>query len=454
MEYSKKVAREKRILINLNEEIFKDFEIKPRNEDSISEEEYESAKQEIEKFHSEKTKGYILRSKCQIYEEGEKSTKFFLGLEKKRAKNGTIDSLVVEDDKEVKNYKEVLDEIKKFYQKLFLESLNLPKILDSDKIMCDNEITLDDLKESMLSMSEDKSPGNDGISREFYDFFWEDVGILMFDSFMEAKVKKELSASQRQAIIKLLEKLDKDRRFIKNWRPISLLNIDVKILNKALAKKLKKVLHKIVGSSQTAYVEGRFIGEATRLVSDILEVTKECNVPGYMVLMDVEKAFDSMDHGFLVEVLKIFGFGENFINWIKIILTNQESCVMNGGNSTGYFKLERGARQGDPISAYLFILVMEVFFHMIQINNNIKGLEICGHFFNIIAYADDATAFVNDLESARLLIKTFGIFSKYSGLKLNESKTIICGIGVKRGVEVALCEMQSVNLLTESLKSN
>ena len=335
---------------------------------------------------------------------------------------------------------------------MFLEGLNLPKISESDKAMCDVEITLDDLKESMLSMSDDKSPGNDGISSEFYDFFWEEVGVLMYESFMEAKVKEELSASQRQAIIKLLEKMDKDRRFIKNWRPISLLNIDVKILNKALAKKLKKVLKSIVGSNQTAYVEGRFIGEATRLVSDILEVTKECNIPGYMVMMDVEKAFDSMDHGFLLEVLKNFGFGENFIKWIRIILTNQESCVMNGGNSTGYFKLERGARQGDPISAYLFILVMEVFFQMIRKNRGIKGVEICGHIFNIVAYADDATAFVNDLESARLLLKTFGIFSKYSGLKLNESKTEICGIGVKRGVEVALCGMKSVNLVTSSVK--
>ena len=118
--------------------------------------------------------------------------------------------------------------------------------------------------------------------------------------------KLELSSSQRQAIIKLLEKLDKDRRFIKNWRPISLLNIDAKILTKALASKLKKVLKTIVGSNQTAYVEGRFIGEASRLISDVLEVTKECNIPGYMVMIDVEKAFDSMDHGFLLEVLNTF----------------------------------------------------------------------------------------------------------------------------------------------------
>ena len=129
-------------------------------------------------------------------------------------------------------------------------------------------------------------------------------------------------------------------------------------------------------------------------------------------MMDVEKELDSLDHGFLIDVLKVFGFGANFIDWIEIILTKQESCVINGGNSTGYFNLERGARQGDPISAYLFILVMEVFFQMIRRNRGIKGVEICGHIFNIVAYADDATAFVNDLESARFLLKTcfFKIF--------------------------------------------
>ena len=134
----------------------------------------------------------------------------------------------MEGNKEVQNYTEVLEEIKKFHKKLFmkqdlnksdtqifLEGLNLPKISDSEQLLCETEITLDDLKESMLSMCDDKSPGNDGITRELYNFFWEDVGMLMYDSFMEAKVKKELSVSQRQAIIKLLEKMDKDRRFKK-----------------------------------------------------------------------------------------------------------------------------------------------------------------------------------------------------------------------------------------------
>ena len=109
-------------------------------------------------------------------------------------------------------------------------------------------------------------------------------------------------------------------------------------------------------------MSGRFIGESARVISDILESTQKLNIGGYILTMDIEKAFDSMDHSFLIEVLKTYGFGENFIKWIQIILKNQESCVMNGGSSTGYFKLLRGARQGDPISAYLFVMVLEVFF--------------------------------------------------------------------------------------------
>ena len=75
---------------------------------------------------------------------------------------------------------------------------------------------------------------------------------------------------------------------------------------------------------------------------------------GFLVTMDIAKAFDTLDHKFLISVLKKFGFGQNFVSWIEIILKNQESCVINGGTTTNYFKLNRGARQGDLISAYLF----------------------------------------------------------------------------------------------------
>ena len=129
-----------------------------------------------------------------------------------------------------------------------------------------------------------------------------------------AKRKKELSTSHRQAVIKLIEKKNKDKRFIKNWRPISLLNVDYKIISKARASRLKQVLPNLISLQQTAYIENRFIGENGRLIADIIEITDALNKEGFLVTMDIEKDFDSLDHSFVISVLRKFGFGNNFVS--------------------------------------------------------------------------------------------------------------------------------------------
>ena len=159
----------------------------------------------------------------------------------------------------------------------------------------------------------------------------------------QAKVSKKLVTSQRQAVIKLLEKEDKDKRLISNWRPISLLNVDYKIISKIFASRLKKVLPNLISSQQTAYVAQRCINESGRLISDLLSVAKKMKVKGYLVTIDIEKAFDSLSHTFLISVLEKCGFEKSFIDWIKIFLNDQELCAINGGITTKYFKLEKGA---------------------------------------------------------------------------------------------------------------
>ena len=171
-----------------------------------------------------------------------------------------------------------------------------------------------------------------------------------------------------------------------------------------------------------------------------------------MVTADNEKAFDTLDYDFVLSVLKKFGFGENVIHWIKILLHNQQSCVINGGFTTPYFKLKKGAREGDSILAYLFILASEVFFELIKNNTNIRGITIFNHAFLYTTFAEDSIFFLNELLSVKNLIDTFKVFSLFLGLKANSSKCEIAGLGSLKGVLEAVCGLKSINLTTDTIK--
>ena len=140
----------------------------------------------------------------------------------------------------------------------------------------------------------------------------------------------------------------------------------MKIISKVLSTRIKNVLPFLISSNETAYVKNRFIGESGKVISDILEIANTLALEGFLVTMDIGKAFDSVNHSFFLQILRKFGFGVNFTSWIKTILNNPESCIIHDGKTTKYFKLERGARQGDPVSAYLFIFVLEIFFIFVK----------------------------------------------------------------------------------------
>ena len=248
------------------------------------------------------------------------------------------------------------------------------------------------------------------MTKEFYKTFWDKLKEIFVNSVREAKEVGHVITSQRHAIIELIEKKDRGKRFIKNWRPISLLNLDSKIISKALSEKLKEVLPDLISSQQTPSVKNRHIGESGRLISDIIEITEIRNIESFLVTMDIEKAFDSLDHNFLISTLEKYGFGQNFILWIKILLNDQESCVINGGKTTKYFMLGRGARQGDPISAFLFILALEILFLLIKTKPEIAGLTIFDHCYLYSAYADDTTLFLKDTISIKNMVDTLHFF--------------------------------------------
>ena len=173
---------------------------------------------------------------------------------------------------------------------------------------------------------------------------------------------------------------------------------------------------------------------------------------GLLLTADLERVFDSVNLDFLLKVLENYGFNHDFLKWIIILLQNQELCIINGGKTTRYIHLKGGTRQGYLISAYLFILVLEILFIFVKKSENVQGLTIFNNQFLYTVYTDDITSFLSYENSVTEVIQIFEHFSIFSGLKPNKSKCEIAGIGVLKGVQMALCGMECVNLKNNTIK--
>ena len=225
-------------------------------------------------------------------------------------------------------------------------------------------------------MNNGKSPGSDGLTTEFFKIFWNTIKSFYIKSVNYSYEHNTLTTIQNQGIITLLPKKDKDLTSLGNWRPISLLNIDYKIITKTIANRMKKVLSNLINNSQTGFLKGRYIGENIRTIFEVIEHLNEEDKPGLIFFADFEKAFDSIDHNFIFKALKYFNFGTSFINWIKLFYKDAQSCIVNNGHMSEFFKIERGVRQGCPLSPYLFILIIEILYKSVQEDNNIKGITM------------------------------------------------------------------------------
>ena len=399
--------------------------------------------------------GAQIRSRAQWIEQGEKSTKYFFNLEKHNAANNTIKTLEREDGSYTKNETEVIEEGRNFYKKLYtkessneedmtkyLEDIDERHILkDDDSKALEGIITQKECEEALRNMKDNKSPGSDGLPPEFYKTFWQDIKNLVIGSLNAAYEKGELSPTQKRGHLTLLFKKN-EKELLKNWRPISLLNTDYKILTHVLANRLKGVIHKIILKDQNGYIKGRNIGYNIRLIQDVIEYFEEGNIEGAIIFLDFHKAFDTVNHDFLKSVLRKFNFGSSFTKWVDIIYNKAESCFTNNGWTSRPFKIERGIRQGCPLSALLFILVVEILADKIRENKN-NGLEIKvkedTKYIQIAQLVDDTTIFLKNEQAVHNCLNIVNMFSSISGLKLNMDKTegLWLGRGINRNDNLA-----------------
>ena len=306
---------------------------------------------------------------------------------------------------------------------------SFPQLTDLDKAMCDQDITLEECGKSLRDLPNNKAPGSDGFTADFYKFFWLDIKSFVCNSFQYAYQHGILSIDQRRAVLTLLPKANKDIRFLKNWRPLSLLNTDYKILTKLLANRLQRVLPYLISEDQAGCLKNRFIGENIRKIIDIFENTYSKKDPGLAIFIDFEKAFDTVSWQFLFKTLTRFNFGNNFIWWIQTIYNQPLCSVINNGHASDFFEITRGIRQGCPLSALLFIIVAEVMAVNIRNNKNIQGLTFGEAEIKLTQFADDTTLFLKNYESLNVSLGLLEHYQYCAGLKLNKDKSEIVQLG-------------------------
>ena len=176
---------------------------------------------------------------------------------------------------------------------------------------------------------------------------------------------------------------------------------------------MEKALPEIIHFNQNAFVKGRTIFDEIRTIEDVIEHTKQNGLAGFLVAIDFEKAFDTLNFNYLIRILHEFNFGPSFIQWIRVLYNNASSCVMNHGFSTGPFPLGRGVKQGDPLSPYLFIMALEVLAIRVRNDDSIQGFKIGDETVNLSLFADDMACF----QKTNCPISTYFASSRVFGVK-------------------------------------
>ena len=234
------------------------------------------------------------------------------------------------------------------------ENVNILSLDMSSKL--EGIITKEEALSALKNMKNNKSPGPDGFTTEFYKFFWIDIGSFLIRSLNHGFQKGELSLTQKQGVINIIPKKDKPREFLKNWRPISLLNVSYKIASSCIANRIKTVFYFLIHENQKGFLKGRFIGENSRMIYDVLQYTHDKNIPGLLLLIDFEKAFDSISWKFLFDALHSLNFGPDIIRWISVLYNKAKLCVIQNGIFLNFLKLAEVADK-----AILFHLIYLIY---------------------------------------------------------------------------------------------
>ena len=407
----KRQSKEKYGLIEYFEYKLKKLYIELENNNTLNYHTVKDTKETLDKLKADILEGVQIRSKIQEAKYGEMPSSYLVSKLNAETTKKSIFKLVAEesfDNIYVGQEIETTEEINKYSnyyyrglyqyeenndneQNTFINSLER-LICDTDNEMLMDEVDSCEIENVLKSVEANKSPGIDGLPYEFYQTFWDLIKGELIRVLAIMKNELILSESQNLAVITLQPK-EGDTQKLSNWRPISLMCCDYKILSKIIANRLKLIIPDVISKEQFC-CPGKTIVDNNILIRDVIYYCNENDIQGAVLSLDWTKAFDRINHAFLFKSMEKMGFSRPVISLIKLFCSNKKSCLQINGNILETFDIGRGIRQGCPLSMMLYVLFKESLYRYIKSCSTIKGIQLPNdNILKISGYADDTNAF-------------------------------------------------------------
>ncbi|CAM4532782.1 unnamed protein product [Caretta caretta] len=400
--------------------------------------------EELWALEDHRARGAFVRSRIRLLREMDCGSRFFYALEKMRGAKKHVTCLLAEDGTPLTDPVEMCGRARDFYTSLFsLDPTDpgtcrvlweeLPTVRVGDRDRLELPLTLAEFSEALRHMPTNKSPGMDGLTVEFYCAFWDILGPDLATVWAKSLQDGVLPLSCRRAVLALLLKKG-DLHDLQNWRPVSLLSTDYKIVAKAISLWLGSVMADVIHPDQTYTVPGCSIFDNLFLVRDLLELGRREGLLFALLSLDQEKAFDRVDQGYLLGTLQAFGFGPQFVSFLQVLHASTECLVRLYWTLTEPVSFGRGVPQGCPLSGQLYALVIEPFLCLLC--RRLTGLVLREPELWLVlsAYADNVLLVVQDPGDLPPVEACQAIYSAASSARVNWVKSSSLAVGDWRQV--------------------
>eukprot|EP00253_Pinus_taeda_P013888 PITA_13888 len=451
------IFQEKATIEQKLEQIHKDGIAGRRDEDSCEQE-----KELTQQWHTRcKQEETLWKQKSRVLwlKEGEQNTKFFHRSAIDYRNANKILELKNSEGEILINHKDISDLLSNHFSNIAREpNVNREAAIQEITNAIPNSITgeqnwslrkritMEEVEEAVRSMPNDKAPGPDGFTINFYKVCWEIVKNNIWEIVEDSRRSKTILKSLNSTFITLVPKVE-EANTPEKFRPIALCNVIYKIISKVIANRLKLILPGIISQEQSGYVEGRQILDNIFLAQEMIHSLHSRKVAGMLLQLDLSKAYDKVSWTYLEAILKAFGFSQPWIKWVlELIKSTRYSILVNGTPSTP-FSPSRGIRQGDPLSPFLFVILMEGLSRLIakkKEDGQIRGLQPIRS-----CPATTHQQFVDDtmlhgtptVKEATTYKDILHLFSRASGMEINFSKSTIFFFNTHQAVQSHLSRL-------------